>query len=293
MRNSGNADKLSPKFVYNLVNGGGDNGSWFDSVFEVMLKHGAPTWSDFPYSGVNTPSSYLDWPVASATWRGAISNRMASSYQLTALDTPAGLTRLKTSLANGALVVFASNIDGWQFGTIANDPSTADDNAFVGRPVAKAIRINESGHAMTVVGYNDNLWIDLNKNGVVDAGEKGALRIVNSWGSSWEDGGFVWVAYDALRIVSAVSGVGPDITTERAGSGTSASGLQNPFWYSSCYALVPRPSYTPQLLAEFSLKGVTARNQIFVSLAAERVVRPKQVRPTIPARCECRRCFRF
>ena len=266
VRNSGNADKLSPKFVYNLVNGGGDNGSWFDSVFEVMLKHGAPTWSDFPYSGVNTPSSYLDWPVASATWRGAISNRMASSYQLTALDTPAGLTRLKTSLANGALVVFASNIDGWQFGTIANDPSTADDNAFVGRPVAKAIRINASGHAMTVVGYNDNLWIDLNKNGVVDAGEKGALRIVNSWGSSWEDGGFVWVAYDALRIVSAVSGVGPDITTERAGSGTSVSGLQNPFWYSSCYALVPRPSYTPQLLAEFSLKGVTARNQIFVSL---------------------------
>ncbi|MCX6941641.1 MAG: hypothetical protein NTX09_13050, partial [Verrucomicrobia bacterium] len=87
VRNSGNADKLSPKFVYNLVNGGGDNGSWFDSVFEVMLKHGAPTWSDFPYSGVNTPSSYLDWPVAAATWRGAISNRMASSYQLTALDT--------------------------------------------------------------------------------------------------------------------------------------------------------------------------------------------------------------
>ncbi len=266
VRNSGNADKLSPKFVYNLVNEGGDNGSWFTSVFEVMLKHGAPMWSDFPYSGVNTPSSYLDWPVTSATWRGAISNRMASSYQLTALDTPAGLTRLKTALANGALVVFASNIDGWQFGTIANDPSTADDNAFVGRPVAKAIRIDASGHAMTVVGYNDNLWIDLNKNGVVDAGEKGALRIVNSWGSSWQDGGFVWVAYDALRVVSAVSGVGPDITTDRAGSGTSDSGLQNPFWYSSGYVLVPRPSYTPQLLAEFSLKGVTARDQISVTL---------------------------
>jgi len=262
VRNSGNADKLSPKFVYNLVNQGGDNGSWFTDVFEVLLKHGAPTWSDFPYSGVNSPSSYLDWPVASATWRGAISNRMASSYQLTALDTEAGLTRLKTALANGALVVFASDIFGWQFGAIANDPSTADDNAFVGRPVAKAIRINDSGHAMTVVGYNDNLWIDLNKNGVVDAGEKGALRIVNSWGSSWQDGGFVWVAYDALRSVSAVSGVGPDITANRAGSGRS----EKPFWYATGYALVPRPSYTPQLLAEFSLKGVTARNQISVTL---------------------------
>ena len=266
VRNSGDADKLSPKFVYNLVNQGGDNGSWFTDIFEVLLKHGAPTWSDFPYSGVDTPSSYLDWPVASATWRGAISNRMASSYQLTALDTEAGLTRLKTALANGALVVFASNVFGWQFGAIANDPATADDNAFVGRPVVTAIQINESGHAMTVVGYNDNLWIDLNKNGVVDAGEKGALRIVNSWGTSWQDAGFVWVAYDALRSVSAVSGVGPDITTNRAGSGTSGSGSQKPFWDATGYALVARPSYTPRLLAEFSLKGVTARNQIFVSL---------------------------
>ncbi len=266
VRNSGDADKLSPKFVYNLVNQGGDNGSWFTDIFEVLLKHGAPTWSDFPYSGVDTPASYLDWPVASATWRGAISNRMASSYQLTALDTEAGLTRLKTALANGALVVFASNVFGWQFGAIANDPATADDNAFVGRPVVTAIQIDESGHAMTVVGYNDNLWIDLNKNGVVDAGEKGALRIVNSWGTSWQDAGFVWVAYDALRIVSAVSGVGPDITTNRAGSGATQSGRQKPFWDATGYALVARPSYTPQLLAEFSLKGVTARNQISVTL---------------------------
>ena len=266
VRNSGDADKLSPKFVYALVNGGSDNGSWFTSIFDVLLTHGAPTWSNWPYSGTNTPSSYLEWPVASAIWRGALANRMASSYQLTDIDTDAGLTRLKTALANGALVVFGSNIYGWDYATASDDPATPDDNAFIGRPVCKVIRIDSSGHAMTIVGYNDNLWVDLNKNGRVDPGEKGALRIANSWGTGWQDGGFVWVAYDALRVTSAVSGVGTDITANRAGSGSSANGARKPFWDSTVYGLNARTSYAPQLLAEFTLKGVQARNQLGVTL---------------------------
>ena len=44
VKNDGNGDKLSPKFVYNIVNGGGDNGSWFTDIFEVLLSQGAPTW---------------------------------------------------------------------------------------------------------------------------------------------------------------------------------------------------------------------------------------------------------
>ena len=266
VRNSGNADKLSPKFVYTLVNGGGNNGTWFTDIFEVLLTHGAPTWSAWPYSGVDTPSSYLEWPVASAIWRGALANRMASSYQLTDIDTDAGLTRLKTALANGAIVVFASNIYGWQFGTTSDDPSTPDDNALVNKPICKAIQIHASGHAMTIVGYNDNIWVDLNKNGRVDPGEKGALRIANSWSTSWQDGGFVWVAYDALRITSAVSGAGTDITSNRAGSGSSGNSARKPFWDSVVYGLNARTSYTPQLLAEFTLKGVQARNQLGVTL---------------------------
>lgn len=266
VRNSGNADKLSPKFVYTLVNDGGDNGSWFTKIFDVLLMHGAPTWSNWPYSGTNTPSSYLEWPVTSTVWRGALANRMASSYQLTDIDTDAGLVRLKTALANGAIVVFASNINGWQFGSASDDPTTPDDNALVGRPVCKAIQIHDSGHAMTIVGYNDNLWIDLNKNGRVDPGEKGAVRIANSWGTGWQDGGFVWVAYDALRTASGVAGVGADITANRAGSGSSGNSARNPFWNSTVYGLNARAAYTPQLLAEFTLKGVQARNQLGVTL---------------------------
>jgi hypothetical protein len=40
-----------------------------------------------------------------------------------------------------------------------------------------------NGHAMAVVGYDDNKY-------------GGAFRIMNSWGSNWADGGFVWVRYN-------------------------------------------------------------------------------------------------
>ena len=182
VRNDGNADKFSPKFVYPFVNGGADGGSWFTDIFEMLLKHGAPTLTDWPYSGANVPSSYLEWPVDGGVWRRALENRMDSSYTITGIDTEAGLTRLKTALANGKILVWATNVNGWDYATASDDPSTTADNALVGRPVVKVMRVHSSGHAMTVVGYNDNLWVDLNKNGRVDPGEKGALRIANSWG---------------------------------------------------------------------------------------------------------------
>ena len=59
---------------------------------------------------------------------------------------------------------------------------------------------------MAIVGYNDNIWTDINNNDKVDAGEMGALKIVNSWGTGYCNGGFVWVAYDALNSVTSVNG---------------------------------------------------------------------------------------
>ncbi len=40
-----------------------------------------------------------------------------------------------------------------------------------------------SGHAMAVVGYDDDKY-------------GGAFRVLNSWGTAWADGGFIWVRYD-------------------------------------------------------------------------------------------------
>jgi hypothetical protein len=105
---------------------------------------------------------------------------------------------------------------------------------------------------MTVVGYNDDIWIDINGNGAVDRGEKGALRIANSWGTGWGESGFRWVAYDALKLTSAVSG--------------APSANRVACWWSNQAAWVTaRAGYVPRAVAEFKLNHAL-RNQLRVSL---------------------------
>ena len=41
------------------------------------------------------------------------------------------------------------------------------------------------GHAMLIVGYDDNF-------------QGGSVRVMNSWGTSWGDAGFVWIRYKDL-----------------------------------------------------------------------------------------------
>lgn len=59
---------------------------------------------------------------------------------------------------------------------------------------------SDSGyHAITVVGYDDDIELDLNGDGIIEEGEKGAFKIANSWGTSWGNDGYMWIAYDALN----------------------------------------------------------------------------------------------
>jgi len=241
-----NSKKLSPKWVYNFVNGGLNQGSFFDTVFDVMLKNGVASWSDFPYVGSSYPQkNYREWSTAAEIWRRAIGSRFEKQGEVDGLDTEQGLYNLKSLLTNGYVCVFATNIRGWQFDKVGDDPSTAVDDAFKGQEICSIVKKNGTvGHAMTVVGYNDDIWVDLNKNGRVDLGEKGAFKIVNSWGGNWKNKGFAWISYDALRAQSQVQGM----------SYQSQSGREAAWWDQKAYFVVAKASYKPKLLAEFRIK---------------------------------------
>ncbi|OZA91850.1 MAG: hypothetical protein B7X76_01460, partial [Azorhizobium sp. 39-67-5] len=68
------------------------------------------------------------------------------------------------------------------------------------------------GHALAVVGYDDR---------------RHAFRILNSWGSSWGDGGYIWVDYDIIlsdaRDAFAIAPDGPPPPRPPAGSGATPS----------------------------------------------------------------------
>ena len=230
-----NTNKYSPKWSYNMLNEGTDGGTYFGENYELLENHGAATWAEFPYD-----TNFKAWCLSAAAWRNALSVKTDPVQYLRDVSEPAGLALLKELLTNGYIMVFGTYVSSWQIKAIQDDPSTSADNDAVGDAVGYWVNGTEGSHGMTVVGYNDAVWTDVNGNGVLDAGEKGALRIANSWGSGWRDGGFTWLAYDALGYGSSVVG-GPSSPREPA------------FFNDMVFLLTVRDAYAPSMIAEFTV----------------------------------------
>lgn len=93
-------------------------------------------------------------------------------------------------------------------------------------------------HAMAIVGFDDNAWVDSNHNGLVDSGEVGVIKLANSWGTAWGSNGFASITYRYFLY-------------KAAGAGT-------------VYHLVPRSQpYAPKLLAQINLNTVAGQTLNF------------------------------
>ncbi len=239
----------SPKFTYNLNNlGDGNLGTHRWYVYATLELLGAPAWSEFPYD-----NNAREWPTRTQIWRNAINSRINPVEYVNLLDTDNGLIQLKQLINNGYLAVFGTDIYAWHYDTIKDNPSVTDDNSFVGQAIASYVtREPHSGHAMTIVGYNDSIWTDINGNGRTDPGELGALKIANQWGTSWGNKGFIWLAYDALREIPQVIGA-PTITRTNA------------FWGASAYIIRIKANYTPKLIGEVTLNQAQ-RDQVQITI---------------------------
>ena len=262
-KSGGDAYHFSPKWTYNMLNGGTDSGCFIDENLALARDHGCATWSDFPYTG--TTSDFRAWCLNAAVWSNSIAFRFNEYSTIDNLASSNGLATLKAVLDNGYMVTFDSyspwSYRGWVQGTVGNNPSTTNDDPFVGQLICKYVRALDWGHAMTIVGYNDSIWCDLNTNGAVDAGESGALKIANSWGTSWGNSGFAWFAYDALKTDSAVPGWNPSDKVYGAGYGDSVGNCIG-------YVITARTNYTPRFLSKFTLTH-SSRDQMTVLLGKD------------------------
>lgn len=241
-KNGGDAYRFSPKWTYNMLNGGANAGTWHYDAFAIAQNHGLATWEAFPYD-----ADYRGWCLDPATWLNALSMRADQFGQVSALNTTDGLNQLKQLLVNGYVLNVALYIGSSQWLPIANDPATTNDDAFVGQTCMKLVNGMSGAHCMTLVGYNDDIWVDLNGDGLVTADEKGALRVANSWGPSWNGDGFCWISYAALCARN------PALPSEGA------------FWFDEAAWVTVRPAYTPQVVAQFTVNHA-CRNQMQLSL---------------------------
>lgn len=205
------ANTRSPQLVYNLMSTEGLSGTLADSNYKFMMLHGAPSMELLPYSD----SDHLSWHATEEIWNDAMYYRVKDFYAFEAIGTEdtqitspddEDLYEVKAALASGQVLIYATCIYSWVGTKIVEHPDVPENSKFVGEEIIKYQDGSEGGHSMTLVGYNDNIWVDQNSNNKVDNGEIGAFKIANSWGDGYANDGFCWVAYDALNKFTSVEG---------------------------------------------------------------------------------------
>jgi C1A family cysteine protease len=168
-------NQMSPAFIYNLINGGIDGGSYPGDAFRVFEELGCGKMSDMPYN----VSNFTDFPSEQA-FRGGMQYRTLNTYYID-LHSSQGMIDIKNHLLNGGIAATAITVwDNFQ-------GITGHDYIY---SVADIAGTDPGGHAVTIIGFDDDL---------ATPDGPGAFRMVNSWGTGWGDDGFWWMTYEAAQ----------------------------------------------------------------------------------------------
>lgn len=191
-------NRFPSHFTWNFLNDGKDKGSWSFQGFDIVKDHGCITVAD--WGGVGDDST--TWASGYDKYFTGMHYKV-TEYKLIKVNTIEGLETLKKWLFDrgngspaGGLANFSVYFGGITMPTIE------------GKPVVTKWGLG-SGHAMTFVGYDDNIGydvngdgritndVDINSDGAVDLKdwEKGILKIANTWGANWQDNGCIYMMY--------------------------------------------------------------------------------------------------
>jgi len=206
-------------YTYNFF----DNADWTIGVsyfhsFDVLTSQGQMTMTDY---GSNEAMNAWGWPSGYDKYYRGMHNRLGGMYSIP-VNTAEGQNTLKHYLydhldgsAVGGVALFSAEAPyGPYFTTL---PSGTPEG---GKPVLIYFDYYAT-HGGTVIGYNDSIRYDLNKDGkytndidingdgIVDIRdwEIGGFRIANSYGSWWGDKGFYYVLYSTMAQPYGAGGI--------------------------------------------------------------------------------------
>ncbi|MBN2891252.1 MAG: T9SS type A sorting domain-containing protein [Bacteroidales bacterium] len=208
---SSEANQYPTHYTYNFLNeGSGGNGSWYGDGWNIIRANGCPNVTT--YGGIAQAATY--WMSGYSNYEAGMGNRVVEIFNID-VSTPEGLETMKYWMFNHA--------DGSADGGIVNFSagiSIDDYNLTYNNIVTKwGYSVN---HAMTFVGWDDNIEydynndgsitndVDINDDGVVDMKdwERGAMIMVNSWGTGWGNSGKAYVMYKLLATPVSEGGIG-------------------------------------------------------------------------------------
>jgi len=247
---------FSPKYIWNYLNDGTGDGAVRTQCYKLLKEIGCIRWNEFPHNNAN-----YDWYNASDTNTKllALQNRVKHFETRTIVDdsnstsaviqgpNDSNLTMLKSTIASGHCLTIGSDPHAYNYVSLGQE--------FNNEYAVVSLSGSNSGHAMTIVGYDDNIWYDIDGDGVEDDYEKGALLLANSWGTSAHNhnDGYIWILYDALNKHSNYTN---DQTSNRKGA-----------IYGNQYTLIEVETVTPKLTVEITVAH-TRRNDLRFELGS-------------------------
>ncbi|MFN0200794.1 MAG: C1 family peptidase [Bacteroidia bacterium] len=167
---------FSPAFMYNQIGLQGCQGAYLNEAMDLLTKMGAVPFDAFPYDENDCsrePSTQLKREAGQFKMRGH--NRLTKGASNYSIDFDA----IKHNLAQGGPVAIGMMVGGTfmegMFGKKVWHPTRGDYG-----------QRGFGGHAMCIIGYDDNL-------------EGGAFQIMNSWGPEWGINGIGWVTYEDFK----------------------------------------------------------------------------------------------
>lgn len=178
------------KVTRNLLGLTGDTGAFLRTTMGAMSVFGVPPEKYWPYTDAkpnpqDPTAPHFDMEPTAFCYAFAQSYQAIRYFRLDPANTSykTVVERAKTLLAAGLPSMFGF--------TVMSSISQAADNGAIPFPCPTERVVG--GHAMIVVGYDDNKEI---VNTLCDKQTRGAFRIRNSWGADWGDEGYGWLPYD-------------------------------------------------------------------------------------------------
>jgi C1A family cysteine protease len=158
---------FSPEYVFNQVNlDGACSSSALVPTLDLLRNMGVCTWQTMPYTDYSC-----------STQPNSLQNGEAANYRIASYSAVINSDQvaIKTMITNKHPVIFTCNIDQQFY------------NAYPGF-IWKSYSNNSGSHCLVICGYDDALH---------------AYKAMNSWGTGWGDGGFIWIDYDFFPTVSS------------------------------------------------------------------------------------------
>ncbi|HBS86051.1 MAG: hypothetical protein A2W91_08170 [Bacteroidetes bacterium GWF2_38_335] len=201
------SNQFSPKDLFWAIStadkGEDCNGTGFEVAMDVLVSRGVAKLSDVPYTSMGDCSSSPD-----ASWTSAAADYKIESYRK--VD-HTSIAELKDYLADGRAMSIGAKLGDNFMEWNSDDVISSDTYLNPG--------MMHAYHAMVLCGYDDNV------------GPNGAFKVINSWGTSWGDNGYIWVDYNFfVNEFCFCAFVAQSKTTSYSMPGSTASGYDVVGW---------------------------------------------------------------